>query len=539
MPVQWLKCSSIHKDAMQYCERICIYLCADLRRSFHNREGVISESSESEEDDQTAELISNLLLTPYDQLMRAISRGSFPEIAMSVQNILDNHEPILNNEKMDLYLETIKTRNVPVIKEVMSAIRPCALFPKHYKYKLMSESLRARHRGVVDVVCKHLYPRFKLSKEDTVQIVKEAMDLNDMTIFLSVCAPLKNKRLVERHQAFDLLLQSIQTKNSAMVVQILRVIRPKKALISQQKSHLLISSIGTRNSEIVQILLRLYNKIPKAEIEKYLHHAMDSTPAIFLHLIHELRPTIADETLEDLLTAAYNTHGNSAVTWHIIQHFPPPAHLTKRFLNIFIKAEDSVLISVLLKHVSTLTNEDVQRIVLLSLQTWTNLFRFFSGTHDCPSETVIEIMEEHLVQVKRDHLTSIYPRVNLSDDISASETLVQIISSLQYSVSKIWERLYHTFAQSENIHGITLLNHFPAENQENIVLRVLEDLSRHTSNTDVVDAMLASVVNPTNTFFAQLGKYSKLRNCEETSHEIIQNYLLKFERRPTQLESEV
>ncbi|XP_061176915.1 uncharacterized protein LOC133185617 [Saccostrea echinata] len=508
------------------------------RCAYHNRENAINESGESQEEDQTAELISSIMENPYDQLIRVIGKNSFPEIARSVQNFLDNQEPILNKQKLVLYLETIKTHSVPIIKEVMSAIRPSVLFPKHYKYKLMSESLKSGNPGVVDVVCGHLLPKSKLSKEDTVQIFKEALELNDLKILLSICVPLKMKRSIERDQAYRLLLMSIGTKNSAIVVQVLRGIRPKKVLTSQQKSYLLTSSIDTSNLGIVQIVLRLHDKIRQVEIENFLHKAVQSTPEIFLHLVHELKPVFNDSTLEDLLNSAYAASGNRDITRNIIQHFPPPSDIAKRFLEMFIRADDVVLIIVLLAHVSKLSAEEVQGIVVLSLRTGTNLFRYFSGIHDCPSEKISEIIEEQFEQSRRSCCSS-NRCVNQTDDNSMWELIVHVLQSLQCSVSRIWEKLYQKFAQSGNTETLRLLNLSSTDNQENVVLHVLENLSRHPLKNEVIEVMLVPILKPTKTFLAHLEKLFNSGNFEEASIEVIQKYLLNFQHHSVHMVTEL
>lgn len=212
------------------------YFFIDRRHVFHEKEKVINESSESRVSMETGGDIQTGTMMPYEQLMHAIAIKSFPNVAIAVQDILTNQEPVLNKRKLALYLETINTQNVPIIREVMSAIRPCALFPKHYKYTLMMKAVATRDSDIVDAVCKQMLPRCKLSKEDTVRLLREVLGMDDIRPMTSICGSLKNQRAVERDHAYCLLLQAVKSGSPTRVIYILRVIRPKKALTLQQLS---------------------------------------------------------------------------------------------------------------------------------------------------------------------------------------------------------------------------------------------------------------------------------------------------------------
>lgn len=528
-----MDCCLFYKAAVVILFVMIIFFFIDRRRTFHEREKVINESSESRESTETGGDIhvQTGSMMPYEQLMHAIAKKSFPNVAIAVQDILTNQEPILNKRKLALYLETIKTQNVPIIREVMSAIRPCALFPKHYKYILMMKAMATWDSDIVDAVCKQMLPRFKLSKEDTVRLLREALGMDDIRPMISICASLKNKRAVERDHAFCLLLQAVKSGSPTRVVYILRVLRPKKALTVQQSSTLMISSIESGSLEIVQIALKIRKKYPTKVIEKCLYQALTSNTDIFLHLIHELKPRISDLALEELLNIAYIINGNREATCHILRHYRPPSHVASKFLKVFMRDNDKVLVPVILTYVANLTNEEVQRICRLSLDIGTNLFISFTGTHSCHGETITELVADHFHQAKIENgHRAMFQTEALPD------TIVHLIRSLQYSESNIMKNLLLLFAKSGNVPALQLFcNSFMRIKKEKHIINVVETLLSIPSDTKAIENLLSSVRSLSPKLLAKLDAIVNKSKVDPNLIEMVQHYRRKLKHVETEL----
>ena len=512
----------------------CKYF-TDRRQLFHDREKVINESGESRisGEGEGSEPPQTNGVMAYPQLLIAVAKNSFPEVAMAVQDVLKNQEPILNLQKRDLYLEAVRTRNVPIIREVMVSIRPCALFPKHYKFTVMMESISAGDPDVVDVICKMLLPRSKLTKEDTVRILEGALAIDNQRILVSICASLKTKRLVERDHAYRLLLKAVESKDLVTVLHILRAIRPRRKLTVQQKSYLLQTSVDSCKLEIVNMILRMCGKIPSDEITNCLIQAVKSTPDIFLHLIHKLKPKLSETSLDNLLNNAYIVEGNNSLTSHIIKHYPPPPNIAHKFLQLFIRDSTEVLIPSILAHVNKLTNEEVQHICGLSLKTCSNLFRFFTGTHDCPRETISEIIMDHLQDWKPGGSCVSSCQTRLSPGLS--DTLVQVLKSLQFSESNILKNLYLNCAKSGNSHALGLLNNSEWVNREKCILDALENLMCHSSHSGPIEVLLHSHSTPTKEFIARLEVLTKNSRADKRLIAAVQKYTSTWKYRESEI----
>lgn len=507
------------------------YFFIDRRHVFHEKEKVINESSESRVSMETGGDIQTGTMMPYEQLMHAIAIKSFPNVAIAVQDILTNQEPILNKRKLALYLETINTQNVPIIREVMSAIRPCALFPKHYKYTLMMKAVATRDSDIVDAVCKQMLPRCKLSKEDTVRLLREVLGMDDIRPMTSICGSLKNQRAVERDHAYCLLLQAVKSGSPTRVIYILRVIRPKKALTLQQSSTLMISSIESGNLETVHIILKLRKKYPTKMIEKCLYRALTSSTDIFLHLIHEIKPRISNLALDELLNKTYIINGNREATCHILRHYPPPSDVASKFLKVFMRDNDTVLVPVILTHVANLTNEEVQCICRLSLDTCSNLFIFFTGTHSCPGEAVTELFADYFQQAKIENGNRAMFQTETLPDI-----IVHLIRSLQYSESKIMKSLLLHFAKSDNVPALRLFcNSFMRTDKDKHVIHVIETLLSISSDTEGIECLLSSIRSPSPKLLTKLDAIVNKSKVDPNLIEMVQHYRQKLKHVETEL----
>lgn len=196
-----------------------------------------------------------------------------------------------------------------------------------------------------------------------------------------------------------------------------------------------------------------------------------------------------------------------------------------------MRDNDTVLVPVILTHVANLTNEEVQCICRLSLDTCSNLFIFFTGTHNCPGEAVTELFADHFQQAKIENGNrAMFQTETLPD------TIVHLIRSLQYSESKIMTSLLLHFAKSDNVPALRLFcNSFMRTDKDKHVIHVIETLLSISSDTEGIECLLSSIRSPSPKLLAKLDAIVNKSKVDPNLIEMVQHYRQKLKHVETEL----
>lgn len=475
--------------------------------------------------------IQTKTIIPYKQLIHTITIKNFPNITITIQNILTNQKPILNKHKLTLYLKTINTQNIPIIHKIISTLKPYTLFPKHYKYTLIIKTITTKNSNIINTIYKQILPKYKLSKKNTIQLLKKILNINNIHPITSIYTSLKNQKTIKKNHTYYLLLQTIKSKNPSQIIYILHIIKPKKTLTLQQNSTLIISSIKSNNLKTIHIILKLHKKYPTKIIKKYLYQTLTSNTNIFLHLIHKIKPKISNLTLNKLLNKTYIINKNQKTTYHILKHYPPPSNITNKFLKIFIQNNNTILIPIILTHITNLTNKKIQYIYQLSLNTYSNLFIFFTKTHNYPKKTITKLFTNHFQQtkIKNKNKTIFQPK-------TLPNTIIHLIQSLQYSKSKIITNLLLHFTKSNNIPTLQLFyNSFIKTNKNKHIIHIIKTLLSISSNTKNIKYLLNSIQSPSPKLLTKLNTIINKNKINPNLIKIIQHYKQKLKHIKTKL----